>query len=336
MTTAADVLRFDDIMAAADRLAGRAVMTPLLEAPLLNELVGGRVLVKAEALQLTGSFKFRGALNGMSMIPPDKIGAGVVAYSSGNHAQGVAAAARYLKCPATIVMPADAPAMKLANTRSWGAETVLYDRFGEDREEIGARIQEERGAALIKPYDAVPTMAGQGTAALEAIAQAADRGAETIDAFLSPCGGGGLTAGCATVLRHLSPQTEIYACEPAAFDDTTRSLTQGERVRVPDGARSICDSLLAPTPGELTFAVNRERVTAGLSVSDDEAMGAMAAAFKYLKIVVEPGGATALASVLYRKFDARGKTAVVVCSGGNVDGEIFTRALTGPVPAFPD
>ena len=317
---------FADVEAAAGRLAGHAVATPLLSSPALDRRVGGRVLLKAETLQRTGSFKFRGAYNRISQIPEDARPAGVVAYSSGNHAQGVAAAAALLGVSATIVMPEDAPAIKLANTRGYGAEVVLYDRFTEVREEICAEIAARRGATIVRPFDDPAIIAGQGTCGLEIARQAAALDAE-LDAVLICCGGGGLTAGCALALAELSPRTAIYTVEPEAFDDTARSLAAGARVANDPAARSFCDALLAPTPGELTFAINRRLVTGGLSVSDAEVAAAMAYAFRTLKLVVEPGGAVALAALLSERLDARGKTVALTLSGANVDPQTYREVL---------
>jgi threonine dehydratase len=316
----------DDIRAAAQRLAGQAVVTPLVESPALNKRLGGRLLVKAETLQRTGSFKFRGAYNALVQLDERQRRAGVVTYSSGNHAQGVAAAAELLGIPATIVMPADAPAIKIANTKSYGAEVVLYDRYKESREAVGGKIAGARGATIVAPYDEPKVIAGQGTAGLEIAAQAKALGAE-LDAVIVCCGGGGLTAGCATAIASESPDTEIYIAEPEGFDDTRRSLIAGERRSNDPNARSICDALLAPTPGVLTFAINRRLVTAGYAVSDAEVRRAMATAFADLKLVVEPGGAAALAAVLSGKFAIEGKTVAVTASGGNVDRETFAAAL---------
>ena len=317
---------FADVEAAAGRLAGHAVATPLLSSPALDRRVGGRVLLKAETLQRTGSFKFRGAYNRISQIPEDARPAGVVAYSSGNHAQGVAAAAALLGVPATIVMPEDAPAIKLANTRGYGAEVVLYDRFTEVREEICAEIAARRGATIVRPFDDPAIIAGQGTCGLEIARQAAALDAE-LDAVLICCGGGGLTAGCALALAELSPRTAIYTVEPEAFDDTARSLAAGARVANDPAAHSFCDALLAPTPGELTFAINRRLVTGGLSVGDAEVAAAMAYAFRTLKLVVEPGGAVALAALLSGRLDARGKTVALTLSGANVDPQTYREVL---------
>jgi threonine dehydratase len=328
MTTnmnAADALpTFADVEAAAARLRDLAVRTPLLESEALNERVCGRVFLKAECLQRTGSFKFRGAYNTISQIEADA----VVAYSSGNHAQGVAAAARLLGKAATIVMPADAPAIKVENTRAYGAEVRLYDRATESREEIGAAIGARTGAALIRPYDDPRIIAGQGTVGLELAAQARERGA-VLDVALAPCGGGGLIAGCALALTEAFPGIAIYAVEPSDLDDTRRSLEAGARqVNAPE-ATSICDALLVPTPGELTFRINRQLLAGGLGVSDHEVRDAMAFAFRHLKLVVEPGGAVALAAMLSGKVPLEQRTAAVVLSGGNVDPGLFAAAITG-------
>ncbi len=316
----------DDIHAAARRLAGVARRTPLLESPLVNDRVGARLLLKAEPLQLTGSFKFRGAYNRISRLSEPKRRAGVVAYSSGNHAQGVAYAARLAGAAATIVMPADAPAVKIANTRAYGAEVVLYDRASESREEIGGRISAERGSLLVPPYDDPDIIAGQGTVGLEMAEQLAEAGAEP-DLVLCPCGGGGLIAGVSTALKAAYPGLEIYSVEPAGFDDTARSLAADARQANDPAARSICDALLAPMPGELTFAVNRETLAGGLAVDDAQAGEAMRAAFRDFKLVVEPGGAAALAAALADKLPLAGRTVAVVASGGNVDLEMFATIL---------
>ena len=317
---------FDDVRAAAARLEGLAVKTPLLESPALNERVGGRILLKAESLQRTGSFKFRGAFNRISQLPEARRHAGVVAYSSGNHAQGVAAAAALLDVPATIVMPEDAPAIKLANTRAYGAEVVTYKRFGESREEIAKGIAKERGATLVPPYDDPNIIAGQGSCGLEMVRQA-ETAEATLDAVLVCCGGGGLTAGCALAIKELSPSTEIYTVEPEGFDDTARSFASGRRVSNDAEARSICDALLGPIPGELTFAVNSPRVTGGLAVSDDEVRSAMRFAFRTLKLVVEPGGAVCLAAVLAGRIPTEGRTLALTLSGGNVDPALFAKVI---------
>ncbi|NIA66985.1 threonine/serine dehydratase [Pelagibius litoralis] len=317
---------FDDINLAAQRLRGWAVETPLLESSMINEVVKGRVLLKAETFQRTGSFKFRGAFNRISQIPEAKRENGVVAYSSGNHAQGVAAAAAITGIPAVIVMPADAPAIKVENTRSFGAEVVLYDRRHDSREEIGRELTEQRRATLVRPYDDPGIIAGQGTCGMEIVSQARAIDAK-LDSLLVCCGGGGLTAGCAIALEELSPETEVLTVEPSAFDDTKRSITAGEIVANSGHEASICDALLAPQPGMLTFSINRKRISRGLSVTDTEVKAAMAFAFRNLKLVVEPGGAVCLAAVLSGKFDCAGRTVALTLSGGNVDAELYRTVL---------
>jgi len=315
-----------DVEAAAHRLAGKAVLTPLLESPLLNERLGGRLLVKAEPLQRTGSFKFRGACNRIALIPEDRRARGVIAYSSGNHAQGVAAAARLFGVPATIVMPSDAPRIKLANTKAWGASVVPYDRATEIREEIGARLAAETGATLVKPYDDPGVIAGQGTIGLEIADQAAAIGAE-VDACVVCCGGGGLVAGVALGLSARGHRARVFSAEPEGFDDTARSLAAGRRIGNDPGAASFCDAILTPIPGEVTFEVNRRLLAGGVAVSDAEVAAAMRAAFEHLKLVVEPGGAVALAAALAGKVPVAGRTVVAVASGGNVDADVFRAAL---------
>ncbi|MFT4253632.1 MAG: threonine/serine dehydratase [Caulobacter sp.] len=324
--TAAELPTFADVAAAAERLAGQAVETPLLESDAVNRLLGGRLLVKAEVLQHGGAFKFRGAYNRLVQLGPTERARGVVAFSSGNHAQGVAAAARRLGVRATIVMPTDAPAIKVAATREHGAEIITYDRFTESREAIAARLATERGATLVPSFDDFHVIAGQGTAGLELVAQARARGAR-LDDVVIPCGGGGLASGCALAIRALSPATRIHCAEPAAFNDHQRSLASGARLSNDPAARSICDALLAPEPGVLTFAVNREILTGGLTASDQEVRAAMAFAFRHFKLVVEPGGAVALACVLFGRIPAADRTIAVVCSGGNVDPDTFAAAL---------
>ena len=317
---------FADVIDAARRLRGHAVVTPLLRSDALDRQVGGRLLIKAEALQRAGSFKFRGAFNRISRLDADARARGVVAWSSGNHAQGVAAAAALLGTPALIVMPTDAPASKIAGTRALGAEIVAYDRYSESREDIGARIAAEGNATIVRPYDDPHIIAGQGTVGLEAAAQAMALGIAP-DAALVPCGGGGLIAGTALALRHQFPSINVHPVEPEGFDDTARSLEAGEAVSNDPAARSICDALLAPTPGDITFPMNKTQLSPGLVVSDAEVLAAMAAAFRHLKVVAEPGGATALAAALTGRFDCRDRSVLVVISGGNVDAETFRRAL---------
>lgn len=317
-----------DVRDAARRIEGAAIRTPLLEFAPLSERVGHRVLVKFEGAQHTGSFKFRGAYNRLSRIPLDQKTAGVVAWSSGNHAQGVAAAARLLDISATIVMPSDAPAIKVANTRALGAEIVLYDRYTQSREEIATALSVERGAVLVPSFDDPYIIAGQGTAGLEILEQAAEAGA-TIGQVIVCCGGGGLVAGIATAIKDAAPSVAIYSVEPRAFDDTARSLASGERTTVPADARSICDALLAPSPGALTFPINKALLSGGLSVTDDQVRDAMRFAFQSMKLVVEPGGAVALAAVLEGMIPTTDGATVVVISGGNVDPAAYAAILQG-------
>jgi len=317
-----------DVLSAATLLKGVAVRTPLLEFAPLNERVRGRVLVKFEGAQHTGSFKFRGAYNRLARIAPAARPAGVVAWSSGNHAQGVAAAARLLGMPATIVMPADAPAIKLANTRALGARVVPYDRATQSREAIATAIAEERGATLVPSFDDPFVIAGQGTTGLEILDQARGAGA-TVGRILVCCGGGGLVAGIATAVKATAPDIEIFAVEPAGFDDTARSLASGRRERIASDATSICDALRTPSPGELTFPINRALLAGALVVSDDQVRGAMRFAFQAMKLVIEPGGAVALAAALEGLAPAEPGATVVVVSGSNVDPELYAAILAG-------
>jgi len=317
----------DDVRAAAERLAGFAVETPLLRADALDEQIGGRLLLKAEPLQRTGSFKFRGAYNRLSQLDENARAGGVVAYSSGNHAQAVAAAARIVGVPAVIVMPRDAPAVKIAGTRHHGAEVVMYDRLSESREEIGARIAAERGATLVKPYDDFSVIAGQGTVGHEIVRQCAAIGCRP-DAVVVPAGGGGLMAGTSLAIAEAWPEVRLHTAEPEGYDDHAMSLEQGRRVGLPGaGPESLCDALFAPMPGALTFPINVARVRSGVAVSDADVGAAMRAAFFHLKLVVEPGGAVALAAVLAGKVAAAGQTVVAVLSGGNVDPAVFRAVL---------
>lgn len=317
---------FSDIVEASQRLKGRSVRTPLMRSDVLDEMAGGRIFLKPECLQRTGSFKFRGAWNFISRLNARDNSGGVVAYSSGNHAQGVAAAARMMGIPALIVMPEDAPAIKKRNTIALGAEIVTYDRFGENREEIGDAIASERGAQLVPPYEHKWIIAGQGTAGLELVEDLEDLG-ETLDTMLVCTGGGGLTAGVALTVQAMVPDAKIYACEPEGFDDYGRSLAAGERVSNEPGAMSICDAIVTPTPGELTFSVNQPRLSGGLAVSEDEVRTAVRFAFETLKLVVEPGGAVALAALLAGKIDCTDKTVAATLSGGNADAEMMLDIL---------
>jgi len=317
---------FADIEAAAARLAGLASVTPLLSSPALDRRCGARVLVKAECLQRTGSFKFRGAYNALAQLDDAARRRGVVAYSSGNHAQGVACAAHLLGMRATIVMPGDAPQIKVANTRAWGAEIVFYEREREEREAIAQAIAKERGAEILAPFDDARVIAGQGTAGRELAAEARALGLR-LDAVVAPCSGGGLVGGIALALSETSAGTRVYAAEPEEFDDLRRSLAAGRRVTNPPGGRSICDALQAATTGRLTFALAQKHLAGAVAVSDADVERAMAAAFDELKLVAEPSGAAALAAVLAGKLDVAGRTVAVVLSGGNVDRAAFAAAL---------
>jgi threonine dehydratase len=315
-----------DVETAAERLRGIALRTPLLTSPVLDARTGGRVFLKAETLQRTGSFKFRGAYNKISSLPAESRAGGVVAYSSGNHAQGVAAAAKLLDMPAVIVMPSDAPRPKRERTAELGAEVVLYDREREDREAIAREIAARRHATLVPPYDDLLIIAGQGTAGREIVEDLAAAGL-TPDVVAVTASGGGLTAGIALAVKAKCPQARIFTAEPQGFDDHARSFKSGRREANASVSGSICDALLARMPGEMTFAINRMLVGEGVSVSDAEVAAAVAFAFRELKLVVEPGGAVALAALLAGKIDVRGKVAVAVLSGGNVDPELFHRLV---------
>jgi threonine dehydratase len=313
------VIELADVQEAATRLAGVAHRTPVLTSRTLDELTGSQVFLKAECLQRTGAFKFRGAYNKLASLPE---GRNVIAYSSGNHAQAVALAARLRGVHATIVMPEDAPAAKLEATRGYGAEVVTYDRWTESREEIGARLAAERGLELVRPYDDPLVMAGQGTVALELLEDVPD-----LDVLVAPVSGGGLIAGCATVADALRPAARIVGVEPAAGDDTARSLAAGERVNV-GIPRTIADGLGAPEPGELTFAVNRELVDEVVTVEDEELVEAMVFLFDRVKLVTEPSGAVGVAALLSEKLDARGPRVGVVISGGNVGAARFAELVS--------
>lgn len=311
-----------EIEAAATRLEGVSVRTPLLQNFELDNIAGGKVIIKPECLQVTGSFKIRGAYNFLSQLSSDQARSGVVAFSSGNHAQGVAAAGTMLGIKTAIVMPEDAPRAKLENTIRLGGEVIAYDRYTGDREAIARQIAAERGAVVVPSYDHNYIIAGQGTVGLEIADQAVELGME-LDQVLVNCGGGGLIAGSATALKARLPDVSVHTVEPEDFDDTARSLRSGTRETVDESARSICDALQAHSPGELTFEINRQLLGEGLTVSDAEVRAAMRFAFQNLKLVVEPGGAVALAAVLSGKIDTAGKTTAVVLSGGNVDSELF-------------
>ncbi|MFC3123689.1 threonine/serine dehydratase [Pseudoroseomonas globiformis] len=317
---------FAEIEAATVRIDGVLVKTPLLESERVNNRLGGRLLLKAEGLQRTGSFKARGAWNFLSQMEPEARSRGVIGFSSGNHAQAVAWAASRHGAPAVLVMPRDAPQTKIERTRGWGAEVVLYDRRTEDREAIGRDIAAARGLMLVPPFEHRWIAGGAGTVGLEMLLQAEAIGAK-LDALLVNCSGGGLAAGCAIAAHAVSPETEVWAVEPAAYDDMARSLASGKRESNEGAAPSICDALLAPSPGEMTFAVARTRLRGALGVTDAEAMAAMRLAFEEFRVVVEPGGAAALAAVLAGRIEAKGRTLAVLASGANVDASLFAQAL---------
>jgi len=316
----------DDVRASAERLAGVARITPLLEAPQLNAIAGRRVLVKAECLQRTGSFKFRGAWSRLSLLSPDELAQGVVAFSSGNHAQAVAHSAQLHETPAVIIMPKDAPRAKIEATRGYGAEVILYDRENESREEIGASLSAERGLTLVKPYDDRYVISGQGTIGLEVAKQASEMGVEQAD-FITCCSGGGLSAGIALAIEADVPNLRVRPAEPEDFDDFGRSLIAGEKVTNARMSGSIQDAILTPTPGDMTFPIGQRLFGPGFAVSDDEALRALALAWRWLRIVVEPGGAAALAAALFRPDQIEGDAVIVTASGGNVDRTIFDQAL---------
>lgn len=314
------------IEAAAARLKGHAFRTPLLSSPFLDEIAGRRVLVKPECLQQTGSFKFRGGWSAISALSPEARARGVIAFSSGNHAQGVALAARTHGAPCVILMPADAPRVKIANTRALGAEVVLYDRATGDRDAIGAALAEGRGLTLIKPFDEPQVIAGQGTTGLEIAEQAAEAGVAGAE-VLVPCGGGGLTSGIALALEAKAPDMRVRPVEPEGFDDVKRSLASGRIERNARLSGSLCDAIVTPSPGQITFPILARLCGPGLAVSEDQALAAMAAAFARLHVVIEPGGAVALAAALYHPGEIAGDAVIVVASGGNVDAEVYRKAL---------
>jgi threonine dehydratase len=315
-----------DIEAAAERLKGQALETPLLESSILNERVKGRVLIKAECLQRTGSFKFRGAYNRISQVEPEQYSGGIVACSSGNHAQGVAEAARICGLKSVIVMPSDAPKIKIERTRRSGSDIVFYNRETENREAIAEELCEKLGAAFVPPFDDKQVIAGQGTAGLELAAQAKARGAE-VDSVLVPTSGGGLAAGVALAVHAAFPAAEVYCVEPQGFNDYQRSLAVGQRQRNLANGVSICDALLIAEPGQLTFAVNRHELAGGVVAPDSEVRNAMAFAYRELKVVVEPAGAIALAALLGGQFKAEGRCVAILLSGGNVDAQLFSEVI---------
>ena len=322
-------LEFGDLLDATRRIGKLATRTPLLEHPDLNELTGARVLLKLENLQSTGSFKFRGACNRLQQMTEPERRLGVVAWSSGNHAQGIAAAARLLGMPATVVMPTSVPDIKRRNTLAYGASVRLYDPLTESREAIARSLASELGAVLVPSYDDEAVMAGQGTCGYELFMQA-EALRLPLDQVLVPCGGGGLLAGMATALATLSPGTRVFSVEPEGLDDHRRSFETGRRQFNSRDAASICDALLAPCPGELTFPVTSRLVQGGLTVSDEQVRAAMRFAWSRLKLVVEPGGAVALAAAMHHLSGAEGRCVAVVVSGGNVDADQFFKLIQDP------
>ncbi|MCD1627485.1 threonine/serine dehydratase [Seohaeicola saemankumensis] len=319
-------MNIEMIRAAAERLEGHARRTPLLSSPFIDHLAGRRVFIKAECLQHTGSFKYRGGYAAVSALDPDTRASGVIAFSSGNHAQGVALAAAQHGVPSVIIMPSDAPRLKIENTSAFGAEVVLYDRATEDRDAIGEAMAKDRGLTLIKPFDEPQVIAGQGTTGLEIAAQARLEGVETADVLVC-CGGGGLTSGIALALEADAPGLRARPVEPFGFDDATKSLAAGSIQRNARMSGSLCDAIVTPQPGDLTFPIMQRLCGSGLVVTDQEALRAVAQAFLRLKIVLEPGGAVALAAALFRRDQIEGDAVIVIASGGNVDLDIYEQAL---------
>jgi len=319
---------FADVRAAAERIKVTAIQTPILRNDALDEAVGAEVFVKPECLQVTGSFKIRGATNRISQITdPEQKRAGVVAFSSGNHAQGISRAAKHFGMPALIVMPSDAPQVKVDGVRRDGADVVFYDRLTESREKIGGKIADERGAIIVSSYDDPHIIAGQGTVGLEIAEEMNVRGTP-LDHYITCAGGGGLMAGASLAFKALSPQTKIWSAEPAGFDDHRRSIEAGEILANEPGQTSICDAIMTPQPGDLTFAINKHNASGGFAVTDDQVREAMRFAFKHLKLVIEPGGCVALAVALYAlPEEMRGKRVGLILSGGNVDAGVFAGII---------
>ena len=320
-------MNFEMIVAANARLSGKKRVTPLLNSPFIDEIVGRPTYLKAECLQHSGSFKFRGAFSAISALTSGERDKGILAYSSGNHAQGIAMAATMHNIPSTVIMPEDAPKIKIDNTRKLGAGVVLYDRYNESREVIGENLQKKFGSVLIKPYDDPNVIAGQGTAGLEITEQAKDLGIDEAD-LLVCCGGGGLTSGIALACAENAKNFKVHPVEPAGFDDVARSLISGKRETNDNNSSSLCDAIVTPSPGILTFPILKEFCHPGMVVTESEVLKAMRIAFERLKIVIEPGGAVALAAALYHSELLDSKTILVVASGGNVDPETFSRALS--------
>lgn len=315
------------IEAARQRIGEHAVRTPLLSSHFLDEIAGRKLFVKAECLQRTGSFKFRGGWSAVSGLPADVRARGVIAFSSGNHAQGVALAALLHGVPAVIIMPSDAPKIKIDNTRDYGAEVVLYDRANDDRDAIGDRLSSERGLTLIRPYDEPLVIAGQGTVGLEIAEQGLELGIDAAE-VLVPCGGGGLTSGISLALAAKAPNYKVRTSEPERFDDVARSLAAGKIQRNATTSGSICDAIITPQPGNITFPIMVGLCGKGIAVTEEEALRAMVLAFNRLKVVVEPGGAVALAAALFHGNELESETVIAVASGGNVDPEIMASALS--------
>ncbi|EJM99573.1 threonine/serine dehydratase [Phyllobacterium sp. YR531] len=315
-----------DIEAAARRLSGQLVPTRLMESEILNDRYKARILFKPECLQRTGSFKFRGAYNRITQFTAEERKRGIVAFSSGNHAQGVASSARIFGIKAVIVMPKDAPQVKIDNTRAYGAEVVFFDRYTESRDVIAAPFIEERGMVLVPPYDDPSIIAGQGTIGLELADEAKERGIVLDDVFV-PSGGGGLISGVSIAVKARSPQTRIWGVEPENFDDLRRSLVAGHILSNEAGHRSICDAILTAQPGDLTFPINRQNLAGGIAVPDAAVRSAMRAAASYLKLVVEPGGSVGLAALESGEVNIEGKTVAVVLSGGNVDLDSYAKLI---------
>lgn len=317
---------YEMINAAAKRLDGHAVKTPLLSSPFLDKIAERPLYVKAECLQRTGSFKFRGAWSAISALSDEGRSRGVIAFSSGNHAQGIALAASLHGIASVIIMPDDAPSVKIENTKALGAEVVLYDREHEDRDTVAARVNKDRGLTLVKPFDNAFVIAGQGTTGLEIAAQAATAGVTDADVLVC-CGGGGLTSGIALALEKTAPDFTVRPCEPKDFDDVTRSLQSGKIETNTRRSGSLCDAIITPSPGEMTFPILKRLCGAGIVVTEDECLHAMALAFDRLKIVVEPGGAVALAAALFHGDEIQSDAVIAVTTGGNVDAPVFQMAL---------
>ena len=319
-------MNIDMIRAADARLQVHKRVTPLLSSPFIDEIAGRRVLIKAECLQHTGSFKFRGAFSAISALSAAQRAKGILAFSSGNHAQGVALAAKLHGVPSVIIMPKDAPAIKINNTRALGGEVILYDRYTEDRDALGEAMERDRGLTLVRPFDDPQVIAGQGTAGLEIAVQAADMGISDAQVLVC-CGGGGLTSGIATALAADAPKMRVCPVEPAGFDDTARSLVAGTHQTNAQTSGSICDAIVTPSPGKLTFPILKDLCVRGYAVTDEQALKAIKLAFQRLKIVLEPGGAVALAAALFHGDALYHDTVIAVASGGNIDDDMFRRAL---------